>query len=161
MVDFAIPLLRRGAGAFIVNVIGHSYLISLLPLLLTIPLLLTMLSVVLAARHAPAGKGCRPCPSYLCQVGRTTADSSMPVSDRLPVSGRPRRRANCPRARGRGAGADLTEQELGNYADRAVARELNEARADPTERGSGKGLAEHSSSEAGLVEQCCSGSVLV
>ncbi|RZR77324.1 hypothetical protein BHM03_00002364 [Ensete ventricosum] len=59
-----------------------------------------MPSVVLAARHTPAGKGCRPCPPYLCQVGRTTADSSMPVSDRLPVSGRPRRLANCPRARG-------------------------------------------------------------
>ncbi|RRT31620.1 hypothetical protein B296_00049595, partial [Ensete ventricosum] len=43
-----------------------------------------MSSVVLAARYAPAGKGCRPCPLYLCQVGRMTADPSMPVSGRLP-----------------------------------------------------------------------------
>ncbi|RWV89041.1 hypothetical protein GW17_00048831 [Ensete ventricosum] len=43
-----------------------------------------MSSVVLTARRAPAGKGCRPCPAYLCQVGRMTADPSMPVSGRLP-----------------------------------------------------------------------------
>ncbi|RWW58666.1 hypothetical protein BHE74_00034440, partial [Ensete ventricosum] len=53
VVDFAIPLLRRGARAFIVNAIGHSYLISLLSLLLTIPLLLTMSSVTLTVRRAP------------------------------------------------------------------------------------------------------------
>ncbi|RWW71154.1 hypothetical protein BHE74_00021113 [Ensete ventricosum] len=87
VVGFCHPLLRRGVGAFIMNTIGHSYLISLLPLLLTVPLLLTIPSVVLATRRAPAGKGCRPCPPYLCQVGHTTADSSMPVSDRLPRVG--------------------------------------------------------------------------
>ncbi|RZR86941.1 hypothetical protein BHM03_00014239 [Ensete ventricosum] len=46
-----------------------------------------MSSVVLAARRAPAGKGCRPCPAYLCQVGRMTADPSMPASGRLPRVG--------------------------------------------------------------------------
>ncbi|RWW32374.1 hypothetical protein GW17_00002956 [Ensete ventricosum] len=46
-----------------------------------------MPSVVLAARSAPTGKGCRPCPSYLCQVGRMTADPSMPASGQLPRVG--------------------------------------------------------------------------
>ncbi|RZS11452.1 hypothetical protein BHM03_00042784 [Ensete ventricosum] len=46
-----------------------------------------MSSVVLATRHAPAGKGCRPCPPYLCQVGRMTADPSMPTSGRFPRVG--------------------------------------------------------------------------
>ncbi|RRT50747.1 hypothetical protein B296_00013490 [Ensete ventricosum] len=47
-VDFAIPLLRRGAGAFIVRVTRSPYLSPLYSLLLTIPLYLTMSSVVLA-----------------------------------------------------------------------------------------------------------------
>ncbi|RRT35967.1 hypothetical protein B296_00045058 [Ensete ventricosum] len=51
MVGFAIPLLRRGAGAFIVSVIGHSYLISLLPLFLTIPSYLSTTPAVLAVDH--------------------------------------------------------------------------------------------------------------
>ncbi|RRT73341.1 hypothetical protein B296_00006509 [Ensete ventricosum] len=72
------------AGAFIVIVTRYPYLNPLSSLLLTIPLHLTMSSVVLAARRAPAGKGCRPCPPYLCQVGRMTADPSMPASSRLP-----------------------------------------------------------------------------
>ncbi|RRT75465.1 hypothetical protein B296_00006629 [Ensete ventricosum] len=55
-----IPLLRRGAGAFIVSVVGHSYLISLLPLLLTMLSYLSTTLVVLAVRRAPAGEGCRP-----------------------------------------------------------------------------------------------------
>ncbi|RWW02097.1 hypothetical protein GW17_00034828 [Ensete ventricosum] len=58
-----------------------------------------MSSVVLAARRTPAGKGCRPCPPYLCQVGRMTDDSSMPVSDRLPRVGSAT--LACPGARGR------------------------------------------------------------
>ncbi|RRT32690.1 hypothetical protein B296_00049132 [Ensete ventricosum] len=56
-------------------------------------------AAVLAVRRASAGKGCR---SYLCQVGCTTTDAPILVSNRLPVSGRPRRRAHCPRGRGRG-----------------------------------------------------------
>ncbi|RZS26612.1 hypothetical protein BHM03_00059974 [Ensete ventricosum] len=63
MVDFVIPLLRRGTRAFIVSVVGHSYLISLLPLLLTMSSYLSTMPAVLAVRHAPAGEGCRP---YLC-----------------------------------------------------------------------------------------------
>ncbi|RZR98824.1 hypothetical protein BHM03_00028280 [Ensete ventricosum] len=43
-----------------------------------------MPSVVLAARHAPVAEGCQSCPPYLCKVGRTTADPSLPVSGRLP-----------------------------------------------------------------------------
>ncbi|RRT55215.1 hypothetical protein B296_00014966 [Ensete ventricosum] len=78
-----IPLLRRGAGAFIVTVTRYSYLNHLSSLLLTIPLYLTLPSVVLAARRAPVGKGCRPCPPYLCQVDRMIADPFMSVSDRL------------------------------------------------------------------------------
>ncbi|RWW37265.1 hypothetical protein BHE74_00057661, partial [Ensete ventricosum] len=58
VVDFAILLLRRGAGAFIVIVTGYPYLKLLSSLLLTIPLHLTTLSVVLAARRAPAAGGC-------------------------------------------------------------------------------------------------------
>ncbi|RRT42390.1 hypothetical protein B296_00030507 [Ensete ventricosum] len=63
VVGFAIPLLRRGARAFIVSAIGHSYMISLLPLLLTIPSYLSTTPVVLTMRRAPVGKRCRP---YLC-----------------------------------------------------------------------------------------------
>ncbi|RRT76851.1 hypothetical protein B296_00026479 [Ensete ventricosum] len=68
---------------------------------------------VLAVRHASTGKGVgltcvrstvrppgiRP---YLCQVGRTTLGAPIPASDQLPASGRPRRRASCPRKRGHG-----------------------------------------------------------
>ncbi|RZR71726.1 hypothetical protein BHM03_00006861 [Ensete ventricosum] len=60
VVDFAIPPLRRGAGAFIAIVMGYPYLKPLSSLLLTISLYLTMSSVVLAARRAPAAGGCRP-----------------------------------------------------------------------------------------------------
>ncbi|RWW71051.1 hypothetical protein BHE74_00021245 [Ensete ventricosum] len=63
MVDFAIPLLRRGAGAFIVSVVGHSYLISLLPLLLIMPSYLSTMPVVLAVRRAPASEGVSTLPS--------------------------------------------------------------------------------------------------
>ncbi|RZS22699.1 hypothetical protein BHM03_00055515, partial [Ensete ventricosum] len=52
--------------AFIAIVTEYPYLNPLSSLLLTIPLHLTMPSVVLTARRAPAAEGCRPCPSYLC-----------------------------------------------------------------------------------------------
>ncbi|RRT39050.1 hypothetical protein B296_00041986 [Ensete ventricosum] len=87
VVDFTIPLLRRGVGAFIVRVTGSPYLSLLSSLLFIIPLYLIMSSVVLATRRAPAGKGCRSSPSYLCQVGRMIADPSMPASGRLPRVG--------------------------------------------------------------------------
>ncbi|RWW36017.1 hypothetical protein BHE74_00058987 [Ensete ventricosum] len=51
MVDFAILLSRRGAGAFIVRVVGPSYLITLLPLRLTISLYLSTMPLVLAVRR--------------------------------------------------------------------------------------------------------------
>ncbi|RZS22014.1 hypothetical protein BHM03_00054735 [Ensete ventricosum] len=73
--------------AFIATVTGYPYLNPLSSLLLTIPLHLTTSSVVLAARRAPAAKGCQPCPPYLCSIGRTIADPSMPVSGRLPRVG--------------------------------------------------------------------------
>ncbi|RWW53131.1 hypothetical protein BHE74_00040404, partial [Ensete ventricosum] len=63
VVDFVIPSLRRGAGAFIATVTGYPYLNPLSSLLLTIPLHLTMSSVVLAARRAPA----------LCKVNSGTS----------------------------------------------------------------------------------------
>ncbi|RZS16507.1 hypothetical protein BHM03_00048506 [Ensete ventricosum] len=78
---------------------GHSYLISLLPLLLTMSSYLSTTPVILAVRRAPAFEGCRP---YLCQVGCTTTDAPIPTPDRLPASSRPRRRVSFLRARGRG-----------------------------------------------------------
>ncbi|RZR71541.1 hypothetical protein BHM03_00005749 [Ensete ventricosum] len=57
MVDFAIPLPHRGERTFIVSDVGHSYLISLLPLLLTMSSYLSIMPVVLAVRRAPAGEG--------------------------------------------------------------------------------------------------------
>ncbi|RZR78219.1 hypothetical protein BHM03_00003495 [Ensete ventricosum] len=66
VVDFAIPPLRRGAGAFIATVTRYPYMNLLSSLLLIISLYLTMSSVVLAARRAPAVEGYRPCPPYLC-----------------------------------------------------------------------------------------------
>ncbi|RRT45520.1 hypothetical protein B296_00042451 [Ensete ventricosum] len=74
---------------------------SFIPDILTV-LLFTMLShlsttpAVLAMKRAPAGEGCRP---YLCQVGYTIIDAPIPALDRLPASGRPHWRVNCPRAR--------------------------------------------------------------
>ncbi|RRT85633.1 hypothetical protein B296_00003624 [Ensete ventricosum] len=44
-------MLRRGARAIIMSVIGHSYLISLLPLLLIIPSYLSTTPAVLACRE--------------------------------------------------------------------------------------------------------------
>ncbi|RZS03945.1 hypothetical protein BHM03_00034203 [Ensete ventricosum] len=63
MVDFMIPLPRRGAEAFIVSIVGPSYLIALLPLRLTISSYPSTMPLMLAVRRASAGKECRP---YLC-----------------------------------------------------------------------------------------------
>ncbi|RWV90567.1 hypothetical protein GW17_00047212 [Ensete ventricosum] len=82
-----------GAGAFIVGVVDHSYLMTLLPLWLIIPTYPPTMLVVLAMRRAFAVGGCRP---YLCQVGCTSTDAPR-ISGRLPALGRPRRRAICPR----------------------------------------------------------------
>ncbi|RZR89186.1 hypothetical protein BHM03_00016865 [Ensete ventricosum] len=108
--DFAIPLLHRGAGAFIVSATGRSYLRSLLSLLLTMPSYFTTPSMVLAARrpscflqlwHVDLAHLTRfrsvvrlLTPPCLCQAGST-------------VSGRPRWRSSCPRARGRGSQVNI------------------------------------------------------
>ncbi|RZS20400.1 hypothetical protein BHM03_00052907 [Ensete ventricosum] len=84
---------RRGAEAFIVGAVDHSYLITLLPLWLTIPSYPPTMLDVLAMRCAFAVGGCRP---YPCQVGCTSTGAPR-ISGRLPASGRPRRRDNCPR----------------------------------------------------------------
>ncbi|RRT35052.1 hypothetical protein B296_00042212, partial [Ensete ventricosum] len=105
VVDFAIPLLRRGAGAFIVTIVGCSYLRPLSSSLLTILSHLIMSSMVLVVRRAPSSLQLgdvdlahltlvrsavrRLTLLCLCQAGSNT-------------SGRPRRRACCPRARGHG-----------------------------------------------------------
>ncbi|RZS27183.1 hypothetical protein BHM03_00060616 [Ensete ventricosum] len=54
VVDFAISLLRRGAGAFIIIVTGRPYLMPLSSLLLITLLHLTTPSMVLAIRRAPS-----------------------------------------------------------------------------------------------------------
>ncbi|RZR99534.1 hypothetical protein BHM03_00029099 [Ensete ventricosum] len=84
---------RVGARAFIVGVVDHSYLITLLPLWLTIPSYPPAMLAVLVMRRAFAGGGCRP---YLCQVGCTSTGAPR-ISGWLPASGRPRRRASCPK----------------------------------------------------------------
>ncbi|RWW62492.1 hypothetical protein BHE74_00030373, partial [Ensete ventricosum] len=80
VVNFAIPLLRRGAGAFIATVTGYPYLNPLSSLLLTIPLHLTTPSVVLVARRAPAAEGCRHCPPYLVNLGTNPGDLAKKVN---------------------------------------------------------------------------------
>ncbi|RRT40455.1 hypothetical protein B296_00056293 [Ensete ventricosum] len=72
MVDFAIPLPRRGAGAFIVSAVDPSYLITLLPLRLTMSSYLSTMPLMFVVRRASTDKECRP---YLCQVGCTTTDA--------------------------------------------------------------------------------------
>ncbi|RRT56377.1 hypothetical protein B296_00029294 [Ensete ventricosum] len=55
MVDFVIPMPRRGVGAFIVSVVDPSYLITLLPLRFTMSSYLSTMPLVLAVRRASAG----------------------------------------------------------------------------------------------------------
>ncbi|RZS29301.1 hypothetical protein BHM03_00063012 [Ensete ventricosum] len=69
VVPFSILMPRRGAGAFIVSVVDHSYLLTLLLLWPTMPSYPSTTLVVPVVRRAFAGRGCRP---YLCQVGCTT-----------------------------------------------------------------------------------------
>ncbi|RRT31581.1 hypothetical protein B296_00047188 [Ensete ventricosum] len=136
-----------GAKAYILSVIGHPYLATLLPLWLIIPSYPSTTPVVLAVRHAFVGKGVD-----LTCVRSVVRPLAPPIlaSDQLPASGRPRQRASCPRERGRGGpiqlgnlngtGADLTNQELGNS---------NGARADPIEQE----LGNWNGAEADPIEQ--------
>ncbi|RRT42225.1 hypothetical protein B296_00022753 [Ensete ventricosum] len=110
VVDFATPLLHRGAWAFIVTITGRSYLRPLSSPSLTILPHFTTPSVVLAARRASSFLQLgdvdlahltfvrsvvrRLTLSCLCQAGSNT-------------SGRPRRQACCPRARGRGSQVNI------------------------------------------------------
>ncbi|RRT32028.1 hypothetical protein B296_00055547, partial [Ensete ventricosum] len=64
----------------IATVTGYPYLNPLSSLLLTIPLHLTTLSVVLAARRAPAAEGCRHCPPYLVNLGTNPGDLAKKVN---------------------------------------------------------------------------------
>ncbi|RZS08160.1 hypothetical protein BHM03_00039073, partial [Ensete ventricosum] len=91
--------------AFIVGAVDHSYLITLLPLWLTIPPYPPNMLVVLAMRRAFAVGDCRP---YLCQVDCTSTGAPR-ISGWLPASGRPRRRANCPRV------ANFTRDAAGKF----------------------------------------------
>ncbi|RWW16306.1 hypothetical protein GW17_00019822 [Ensete ventricosum] len=55
VVDFSIPLPRRGAGAYIVGVVGHPYLTTLLPLWLTMPSYTSTTPAVLATKGNKTG----------------------------------------------------------------------------------------------------------
>ncbi|RWW56287.1 hypothetical protein BHE74_00037011 [Ensete ventricosum] len=57
VVGSAIPLSRRGAGAYIVGVVDHPYLTTWSPLWLTMPSYTSTTPAVLAVRHASTGKG--------------------------------------------------------------------------------------------------------
>ncbi|RWV76995.1 hypothetical protein GW17_00062239, partial [Ensete ventricosum] len=122
---FFLPLPRKGAGAFIVSVVDHSYMIALLLLWPTMPSYPSITLTVHVVRRAFAGRGVDP----TC-VRSAVQPLAPPIlaSGRLPVSGRPRRRASCPKQEPGNfdvARVDPTEQELGN---------CNVARVDPTEQ---------------------------
>ncbi|RRT67714.1 hypothetical protein B296_00017275 [Ensete ventricosum] len=91
VVDFSIPLPRRGAGAFIMSVVGPLYLVTLLPLRLTMSLYLSTMPLVLAVRRAFAVRSVD-----LTYVRSAIRPLTPPILtfDRLPTSGRPRRRAS-------------------------------------------------------------------
>ncbi|RZS24367.1 hypothetical protein BHM03_00057427 [Ensete ventricosum] len=105
---------KVASGAFIVSVVGYSYLVTLLPLWPTVPSYPSTTPAVLAVRRASAGLGdligvgADPTEWELGNLNGAGAD---PTEQEL-------RNLN-------GAGADLTEQELEN---------LNGAGADPTEQ---------------------------
>ncbi|RWW06612.1 hypothetical protein GW17_00030049 [Ensete ventricosum] len=108
VVDFSLPLPRRGAGAYIVGVVGHPYLATLLPLWLTMPSYTSTTPVILARELKNLnGAGADLTEQELRSLNGARAD---PTEQEL-------RNWN-------GVGADPTEQELEN---------LNGARADPTE----------------------------
>ncbi|RRT55359.1 hypothetical protein B296_00008169 [Ensete ventricosum] len=150
VVDFAIPLLRRGAGAFIVTVAGRSYLRSSPSLSLTMP------SVVLVAKRA----------SCFLQLGYVDLGHLTRVRSAVRlltppclcqacsnVSGRPRWRGS--------SGNDPTEQELRRWNGRVLYPGV-----DPNELGlggcSGDGLAEGANSGTNpgdLAERANSGEV--
>ncbi|RWV82041.1 hypothetical protein GW17_00056491, partial [Ensete ventricosum] len=164
VVDFSIPLPCRGVGAYIVGVVGYSYLATLLPLWLTMPSYPSTTPIVLAMRHASAGKGVdltcvrsvvRPlAPPYLhpANFPRRVGHVGGPIvrgredllargGSRLVPSGSSGTDQTKQELRNlNGAGADPTEQELGNLngaRDELTEQELgnwNGAGDDPTEQ---------------------------
>ncbi|RWW18763.1 hypothetical protein GW17_00017236 [Ensete ventricosum] len=91
-----IPAAGSSAGAFIVSVVGPSYLITLLPLRLTMSSYLSTMPLVLVVRRASASKECRP---YLRQVGCTTTDAPHTCIRQAARVGSATSTGNCPRAR--------------------------------------------------------------
>ncbi|RWW21809.1 hypothetical protein GW17_00014012 [Ensete ventricosum] len=137
------------SGAYIVGVVGHSYLTILMPLWLIMPSYTSLTPAVLTVRHASTGKGVdltcvrsavrmQGIQPYLCQVGHTTAGAPILASDHLPASGADPTEHELGNLNG--ARADPTEQELGNWngagADptEPVLGNLNDAGADPNEQ---------------------------
>ncbi|RRT43906.1 hypothetical protein B296_00045808 [Ensete ventricosum] len=97
MVDFAIPLPRRGAGAFIVSAVGYSYLITLLPLWPTMSSYPFTTPVILAELIRPS----RSSRIWMVQeLGNLNGAGADPTEQELRNLG--------------SVGADLIEQELGN-----------------------------------------------
>ncbi|RZS18115.1 hypothetical protein BHM03_00050340 [Ensete ventricosum] len=133
-----IPLPRRGAEAYIVGVVDHPYLATWLPLWLTIPSYTSTAPAVLAVRDASTGEGCGHVDGPVVRKSDDVVTMSSCAISFSPPPGKTFSRClmRVPKMRSSnstehepenwsGAGADLTEQELGN---------LNVARADPTEQ---------------------------
>ncbi|RRT55987.1 hypothetical protein B296_00043569, partial [Ensete ventricosum] len=92
VVPFSIPMPRKSAGAFIVSVVDHSYLVALLFLWPTMRSYPSTTLVIHVVRRAFAGRGVDP----TC-VRSAVRPLTPPIlaSGQLPVSRRPRRRASC------------------------------------------------------------------
>ncbi|RWW43337.1 hypothetical protein BHE74_00051015 [Ensete ventricosum] len=148
---FPIPLPRKGAGAYIVGVVDHLYLVTWLPLWPIMSSYTSTTPAVLAMRDASTGKGIgltcvrsavrplgiRP---YTCQVDRTTTGAPIPASDQLAASADSTEHEP---GNWNGVGADPTEQEpgiLNVVRDDPIEQELGNwdgTRADLTEHGLG------------------------
>ncbi|RZS19046.1 hypothetical protein BHM03_00051398 [Ensete ventricosum] len=130
VVDFSSPYPRRGAGAYIVSVVGYSYLATLLPLWLTMLSYPSTTPVVLALL-ARGGFGLVP-------SGSSVTDQTKQELRNLNSAGVDPTEQEL--GNSNGARADPTEQELGNWNGAGVdptEQELgisNGARADPTEQ---------------------------
>ncbi|RZR91237.1 hypothetical protein BHM03_00019328 [Ensete ventricosum] len=121
VVDFSIPLPRRG-GAYIVGIVGHPYLATLLPLWLTMLSYTSTTPAILAVRHASAGKGVDLTCRELKNLNGAGAD--LTEQELRSLNGARADPTEQELRNWNGVGADPTEQELEN---------LNGARADPTE----------------------------
>ncbi|RWW64186.1 hypothetical protein BHE74_00028591 [Ensete ventricosum] len=82
VVDFSIPLSRRGAEAYIVGVVGHPYLTTLVPLWLIMSSYLSTTPVVLTVKHAFAGRPYDRWRPHTCirptsRIGSTTSTGQL------------------------------------------------------------------------------------